>query len=60
LDGEDIEILKAALESTYTCTPFRQRRDHAEILSYLWLDKNLMDEDDTGAYSSMLLIIAFF
>ena len=42
LDEEDAELLQAALESAYTCSPFKQGRDPAERSSYLLLDKDLM------------------
>ena len=50
-DEEDAELLQAALESAYTCSPFKQGRDPAERSSYLLLDKDLIDEDEMGTVS---------
>ena len=56
-EEEDAELLQVALESAYTCSPFKQGRDPA---SYLLLDKDLMDEEEIGTCCFVLLIIAFF
>ena len=50
-DEEDAELLQAALESAYTCSPFKQGRDAAERSSYLLLDKDLIDKDEMGTVS---------
>ena len=59
-DEDDAEILQMALEGAYTCSPCKRSMvDPAERSSYLFYDKDLMDEIEENGEAGDLHVCDF-
>ena len=54
-DEEDAKFFQLASESAYACLPLKNARKPTKLLSYLFLDKDSMFEDDIDDLDNYLL-----